>query len=110
MLHTPWHVYHDFQHDFFYVVNVDGKKLATVYGNAEAKLAHADLFAAAPELLEALEAFLLPPDALFCDYCDELAETDIDGNIGGPIRHSIGCPDPIARLVIFKAKAKGEAT
>ncbi len=67
--------------------------------------ANADLIAAAPELLAALEAFLLPPDKLFCDYCEELAEVDNDGNITGPIRHSIGCPDPIARVVIAKATA-----
>lgn len=54
--HTPWAVEHDLLHDFVYVVNAEGKKLASVYGYAEAKLTHADLFAAAPELLEALMA------------------------------------------------------
>ena len=108
--HTPWHVYHDLQHDFVYVVDTDSKKLATVYGTLGSKMERADLFAAAPEIaaerdrLREINAELLEAAQNLIEFLEKSVNAGPISNKPKPERLLLAC----LRTAI--AKATGETS
>lgn len=78
----------------------------TRYGIAGTLAGNTQLFAAAPDLLEACEALIGNATDSYCEWCAQHAPKDDAGYLTGPISHRDGCAYVQACAAV--ALARGE--